>query len=234
MLRRNELERAFPGVVCCALQVPVDLASLVALEQSGLAEPPEGAVARRRAEFLAGRKAAALALAELGVRDRFVGRNRDGSPAFPVGTVGSISHADGVAVAAVERASAFASIGIDLEAVVELERSRELGGLILDEAELELVTSALGDADEALSFSLVFSAKESFYKCLYPRARVFLEFSDVRAVGLERRADGHGEITLRLERDLAPPFTRGFALSVHFFADRARVATTALLSKGVS
>jgi enterobactin synthetase component D len=234
VLRRTPFELDFPNVRFCAVAVPDDAASVAELERSGLAAPPERAVARRRVEFLSGRHAAALALAELGVSDGFVGRNDDGSPAFPAGTVGSISHAQGVAVAAAASSAAIASIGIDVEGVVELERSRTLRRLILDEAELALVSGVLGGEREALAFSLVFSAKESFYKCLYPLTREFLEFSDVRAVSVTRGEGGHGEIALRLERDLASPFAAGFELSVHFFADEARVATTALLAKGES
>jgi enterobactin synthetase component D len=234
VLRRTPFELDFPNVHFCAVAVPDEPERIAELERCGLATPPERAVPRRRVEFLSGRHAAALALAELGVSEGFVGRNEDGSPAFPAGTVGSISHAQGVAVAAVARSAAIASIGVDLEGVVELSRSRTLRRLILDETELALVCAELGDGSEALAFSLVFSAKESFYKCLYPLTREFLEFSDVRAVSVTRGADGHGVIALRLERDLGRPFAAGFLLGVDFFAGVARVATTALLAKGES
>jgi enterobactin synthetase component D len=234
VLRRTAFELELPGVRFCAVELPDDPAHVSELERSGLAAPPERAVARRRVEFLTGRYAAALALEELGSAERYVGRNDDGSPAFPAGTVGSISHAQGVAVAAVASATALASIGIDIEGVVTLERSRELGRLILDQAERTLVARALGDGSEALAFSLVFSAKESFYKCLFPLTREFLEFSDVRVVSALRLSDDRGEITLRLERDVAPAFTRGFELALHFTVTQARVATTALLAKGPS
>jgi enterobactin synthetase component D len=234
VLRRTEFELSLPGVHSCAVEVSDDPDRVSELERCGLATPPERAVARRRVEFLAGRYAAALALEEFGSAERYVGRNDDGSPAFPAGTVGSISHAQGVAVAAVASDSALASIGIDIEGVVTLERSRELSRLILDEAERTLVLRALGAGSEALSFSLVFSAKESLYKCLFPLTREFLEFSDVRVVSALRQTGGSGEIALRLERDLAPPFTRGFELACHFTATEARVATTALLVKGAS
>lgn len=133
------------------------------------AEPPlfpdeAAAVARaapkRRREFAFGRACARAALGAdvaIAVGDR-------GMPVWPAGSSGSITHTDDYAAAAVVRTGA---IGIDLESLAQVARVPDL-----------LATVAL-PSERAVPAAVLFSAKESVYKCLYPRARRFLEFHDV-------------------------------------------------------
>lgn len=134
------------------------------------------AVEKRRLEFARGRQCARAALRRLGLPQPAlpVGSNRE--PLWPRGVVGSITHTRDFCAAAVGRQSAYDGIGIDLEPAEPLEP-----------AVAERVASAremthLVGMSPLLAARLVFSAKESFYKCQFYRTRKWLGFSDV-AIG---------------------------------------------------
>lgn len=130
----------------------------------------ERAVAKRQNEYFATRHLARLALAELAVPDCAILNNDDRSPRWPDGIVGSLTHTDswcGVAVA--KFGAPLRNVGIDLERVGSV--SPEVAKRILSERELSGATPR-----EA---SLRFSAKEAFYKAIYPFVRRYVGFGEV-------------------------------------------------------
>jgi 4'-phosphopantetheinyl transferase EntD len=114
------------------------------------------AVEKRRRTFAFGRACARRALGE----DVAILVGEGGAPVWPPGVFGSITHTDDDAAAVI----ATVPIGIDLESRAEVARV-DLRGMVALPSEHEY--------DPAL----LFSAKESVYKCLY--AGEFLEFHDV-------------------------------------------------------
>lgn len=137
--------------------------------------PPDlqSAVPKRRSEFLAGRFCAALALRQEGLPER-VGRNGR-APVWPKGVVGSITHSKDRAIAVVS--SHYQCIGLDVEAMVSIDRATQLCGAIFTEAESRLRPDAL---PFGTFFTLVFSAKEALYKALSPRLNRVPDFLEVR------------------------------------------------------
>ena len=219
------LSRLVPGDVRAAAHAVGRLEDLI-LEAGRLGiELPralDGAVAKRRREYLAGRIGARLALrcllgADAGEGD--IGADDDDVPLWPEGVVGSISHGAGVGFAAVAPAGAYAGLGVDVERVVSPEQAGRLGRRVLNEREMNLRQGSAGGLTEAEMFTLAFSAKESAYKALFPRYRQVLGFSDVE---VERRdgeeAGRHGRVGLRARLDpdgcgLAAPLVGWYALS---------------------
>ena len=142
-----------------------------------------GAVDKRRREFAAGRALARQALMALGVppEDCDLVPDQDGVPGWPAGVVGSITHAGGWCAAAVARAAAVRSLGIDGEDLARVDGEPDWLRLVLRPAEREALAGL--DPDEVGRRALVvFSAKESFYKCQFPLTRVRLDFQDVEVV----------------------------------------------------
>lgn len=137
--------------------------------------------AKREREFLAGRRCAAKLLSERGVY-RPVGVNADRSPNWPDGIVGSISHSERWTVACVASEGVTRSVGVDTEPIVSPDTRKLIAHDIATAAELGLLQSLALDSESALT--LIFSAKESFYKCWYPINNRFLEFLDVAVVGV--------------------------------------------------
>lgn len=129
---------------------------------------------RRRREFETGRLCARLALAELGVAPCGIPIGTDGMPIWPAGAVGSITHDGDEACAAAAPDTAYRSVGIDVAAVGSV--SADLAALICANDDVTRLADLPATADH---LGLLFSAKESIYKCFYPLNRVFLEFSDV-------------------------------------------------------
>ena len=137
-----------------------------------------GCVDKRQRELVASRRCARKALAILGIGDFPLLPGRDRAPIWPSNVVGAITHTDcspngycGVAVA--DRALT-AGVGIDAEPRLPLPA--ELWPSILDEEERR---DALAANEPGIGARLVFSAKETTYKALYPTLKQFLDFSDV-------------------------------------------------------
>ena len=129
--------------------------------------------AKRQREFQAGRDLAAELLSLQG-EQTVVGINQDRSPRWPDGFVGSISHSDHWVWVAVAHDTAIRSIGIDTETVANPDTCQQIRFDIATAAEWQ-ITEAL-DLTPEQTFSVVFSAKEAFYKCWYPVTQTWFGF----------------------------------------------------------
>ena len=116
---------------------------------------------QRRREFAAGRFCARAALLRLDRSVGFVGRRYDGSPDWPTGIVGSITHTKDYVAAAVALSSSYLGIGIDAEAAVPLPQS--VARKVLTSKE-RLMCSSHDLTVKRLMETVMFSAKESTYK----------------------------------------------------------------------
>lgn len=143
----------------------------------------EAAVGKRRREFATVRTCAREALARLGIPPVAIlplggaappsGRR---APRWPTGVVGSMTHCDGYRGAALARSAALASVGIDAESHLPLPV--RVTAAIATPEELESL-GALGEAEPAIAWErILFSAKESVYKALFPLTGDPLGFHD--------------------------------------------------------
>jgi enterobactin synthetase component D len=165
--------------------------------------PLSHAVAKRKAEFLAGRLCARLALKLAGTTPTDVGYNDDRSPEWPVGMVGSVTHTDRVAGAVVGRETDYLGLGVDFEYQIEAVRAREIADSILTDADKSL-KMALPDISFEHYLTLVFSLKEGLYKALYPKTKIFMGFHDAEIATL-----GDGDARLRLTKPMSEDFAAG-------------------------
>jgi enterobactin synthetase component D len=164
---------------------------------------PDPADARRSA-YLAGRQCAALALARAGAPSGEVGANADGSPLWPAGFIGSITHARGFASVCVSACGELAAVGIDAEEVLDRVASAEIRDTVATRDELGRLRRSSG-LDETRLVTLLFSAKESVYKCVSPLTKEFLEFHDVELLGVDLSA---GAFEARILKTLCVPVGR--------------------------
>lgn len=145
--------------------------------------PPEeaacvrDAVPERRREFTAGRAAARSALASLGLGDVVLPADDDRVPVWPSGVVGSISHCDGLCVAAVTDDPAVLGLGLDVEEAEPLPP--RLISRVCTPREREWVRLAVAPHAPLELFRVIFTAKEAVYKSCFPRTRREMEFGDV-------------------------------------------------------
>jgi len=227
-----ELDLELPPEVSAAAFAIDDIdAVLAALDGGETAnELPQTFAKKRRGEYLAGRHAAAHALRRLGLPTR-VERGPNGLPVWPAGALGSIAHGAGVACALCVRAGDWLSIGVDVERVFRENEARELAPAIAHQDELLLLRTALPNARTGQRLAVLFSAKESFFKSLYPLTGTFLEFCDARLVSVGMTSTERGVLAIRLERDGSPVLPRGRTLQARFSLNARRVETAVLLGK---
>lgn len=124
------------------------------------------ATALRRAQFAAGRRAARLAMAPLGVAPVAIGRGQEGEPLFPAQVCGSISHTREYAAAIVGWANNYASVGVDIDDGRPL--GEEAAAAVTWKSEVKRIQKTLGIESAALAENFAFSAKEAVFKCQYP------------------------------------------------------------------
>jgi enterobactin synthetase component D / holo-[acyl-carrier protein] synthase len=180
----------------------------------------KGMVPKRRAEFLAGRAASALALARCGcATPHAVGRNPNGSPSWPSGFVGSITHGGGIAAAAVASKANCLGVGIDAEYLMSQSTEEEIASLVVTPGEVASAKEALPGVARSSLVTLAFSAKESLYKCLHPLVGTFFEFQDAELVKVSGGTSGAGEFRLKLRRTLAERFPAGWEAIGRFSFD---------------
>jgi enterobactin synthetase component D len=173
----------------------------------------EAAIPKRRTQFRGGRYCAIKAMEALhgSCEARQVGRSATGLPLWPTGVVGSITHTDDFASAAVARTADAIAIGIDTERIMSESQARSAGGIIAPPAEVAHVRTAGFSRLEALT--LVFSAKESIFKCLYPIVSCYFDFHDVRIMAVDGQ---HRTFAARLGRTLSERFAAGTILEGRF------------------
>ena len=129
-----------------------------------------GAVAARLREFAAGRAAARIAMAGIGLAPQAIAQGPDRAPVWPAGVVGSITHSRSQCLAVVMPAHLCRGIGIDLEEDTPLDP--DLWPDILRPEERAGMTGAQAKA--------VFCAKEAAFKAQYPVSRTLYGFDGMR------------------------------------------------------
>jgi 4'-phosphopantetheinyl transferase EntD len=168
----------------------------------------ERAIEKRRLEFAAGRLCARLALAEIGFDDAPLRVGEKRSPAWPRGAFGSITHARGYCGAVAAPSTDFAGIGVDAELRGRL--GPRLWRSTCTEAEIGWLES-LPEPQRNEMATVIFSAKEAFYKCQFCVTRDWLGFHDVT---LEI---GEGEFRVELHREIEAFRGRTLPLSGRYF-----------------
>jgi 4'-phosphopantetheinyl transferase EntD len=130
------------------------------------------AVDKRVREFAAGRYAARCALGDLGLEPAPIPRAEDRRPLWPDGVVGSITHADRIAVAGIGQSRRWRGLGLDLEACGRI--TPELHGKLFTDRESARYRQQTADWP-----TLLFSAKEAAYKAVNPVVGRFIGFQEV-------------------------------------------------------
>jgi len=176
------------------------------------------AVLQRRQEFAAGRLCARRLLAEFDILNFPVKAANDRQPLWPDTLVGSITHTAGFCAAVVAKRRLLRAVGIDCEVVgsvkVQVWRSICVPHEIL-------WLRSLPELEQAAAATLIFSAKEAFYKCQYPLVREQLNFHDanveVRAWGPSRGAFKiHANRSIAFADHAALPLQGQYLFHEHF------------------
>lgn len=141
--------------------------------------PPtlNSAVAKRKAEFLAGRYCAKQSLVSFQCTDVDIpiGQYRD--PLWPPQIVGSISHTNTDAIAVTALQTDFRGIGIDLEHEIDTETFAHVYQQIIFAEERDIILQTPQSLEQRQLLTLAFSAKESFFKAAFAEVNSYFDFS---------------------------------------------------------
>ena len=207
------LPQALPGSVWLSTDfTPAQLAA-DDFSRSAIEMPAsiQRSVAKRQAEFLAGRLCARAALLQLDGTCATPAIGEDRAPVWPAHISGAITHSNGRAAALVALKDQWQGLGMDLENLLSTERAQRLAKEILTAPELQRLAAGPA-ADIALLVTLTFSVKESLFKALYPivRQRFYFEHAEVLSWTLQ------GQVRLRLLTDLSEQWHHGRELDAQF------------------
>lgn len=173
MFNQKWLERVGPTLF------PTGAVFAVQRHDSGVELPPpttaglKHAVEKRQREFCAGRLAAKVALEKLGIVGTAVPMAADRSPTWPSGIAGSITHTAELAACVVARKTDVPALGIDLEVTGAVPP--EIWDSVFTKDEVAAL-NARAVAERGPLATLIFSAKEAFYKMQYPLTHQWVEF----------------------------------------------------------
>ncbi|HEY6453729.1 MAG TPA: 4'-phosphopantetheinyl transferase superfamily protein [Steroidobacteraceae bacterium] len=134
------------------------------------------AAPKRIHEFAAGRACARAGLSTLGYVGVALLMGADRAPLWPVGATGSITHTDTFGAAVVAPTRQVRALGLDAEP--ERSVKPDLWRRICTAEELAMLQAQDEQSAQATA-TLIFSAKEAFYKCQYTLTRQWLGFADI-------------------------------------------------------
>jgi 4'-phosphopantetheinyl transferase EntD len=178
-----DLARLFPtGVVVAELRQAGDARLLLPAEAPFVRQ----AVPKRVQEFAAGRLCARRAMEQFGVTGFPLSVGADRQPLWPDGLIGSITHTAGYCAAAVAERERLIALGVDSETVGDV--TPDIWPTICGGSEAEWLRSLPGSSQDA-AITLIFSAKEAFYKCQFPLTHEWLDFHDLIVEPLAWRGD---------------------------------------------
>lgn len=144
-----------------------------------LPESLNKAVPKRQREYLAGRRCANEALSRAGFPNEFYpAMGTDRLPMWPEQWLGSISHSGDHAIAVAAPTQRCSALGIDIQEQASEKTMNAIGSMIARPEEL----LPIGDLGLHAKLLLIFSAKESLYKALYPQVRKIQEFEAARLI----------------------------------------------------
>jgi len=190
------LTALFPIGICAAeLRTPGDPSLLFPEEARYL-----GASGRKRiGEFAAGRLCARRALAEGGSTEIPLEVCSDGQPQWPPEFTGSITHTEGFCGAVVAKRERMRALGVDAEIVGQV--SPDIWPEVLAPVEA-LWIRTLPIAEQLSAAALIFSAKETFFKCQFAVTGQWLDFHEV-TVSLSGRGSGGGKFCIQTQKKIA-------------------------------
>jgi enterobactin synthetase component D len=174
-----------------------------------LPERIKKAVHKRQAEYLAGRICATQALTALNIDNPIVHTADDRVPIWPAGTFGSITHTKGIAAAIAGLQDRAISVGIDVEKLMKDSQETKLQTHILRDDEKTQFHELSKQVTHPLS--VIFSAKESIYKALYPFVKKYFGFDKARLIALNETV-----LTFEIMHNLSKQVQTGLEVNVHY------------------
>lgn len=159
------------------------------MQSAGVDLPVElhHAVLKRKCEYLAARFCVKQGLISLnyGILN-CLRTGHLGQPLWPPGVIGSISHCFDHAIAIVSiQTDVYVGLGVDVEKIIAIDLAKAIEQQLVSVSELSL---GLSYFEYKYFITLIFSAKESIYKAIFPFVNQILDFSCVKLMGIDKES----------------------------------------------
>lgn len=184
-------------------------------------------VLKRQAEFIAGRLCARSVLGLQRVPEVPIAIGTHREPLWPEGLIGSITHNGQYAAAIACPSSELMGIGIDIETIIKDDAQQAMVDLVVSAEEAGYLNLTAGGLSFNCLLTLVFSAKESFFKAAFSQVREYFDFDAVKVVEIDavRRV-----MRFRCEQTLSERLAQGHFYDARFdILDSASIFTVVLL-----
>ncbi|MFW7380899.1 MAG: 4'-phosphopantetheinyl transferase family protein [Oligoflexus sp.] len=192
--------------------------------KQGITLPPhlKQAIAKRRLDYLAGRYCARLALKNLGfsTTEYMITTGPSRAPQWPTGYLGAITHTKSYAAAIVGKKSDWLGLGLDAEVIVD-ESKPSLVRHVCRPEEFEKLQGLDLFSDQVL-FTLIFSAKESLFKALYPTVQNYFGFQAAHIIKIDQES---GHFIIELAEKIHPDITAPTSFNGRFIQLNDKVVT---------
>jgi enterobactin synthetase component D len=142
-------------------------------------------VNKRQAQFLAGRIAAKNSL-PVNFKNQTVGIGRHREPLWPKGFMGSISHDKEISIA-LSQEQLSGGIGVDIQTTFEASEAEINKDIILSRSEKVLLRDNIIDLSDRQLLTLIFSAKECFFKAVFNQVGEYINFKDVSIKSIDTK-----------------------------------------------
>ncbi len=180
-------------------------------------------VNKRQAEFTAGRYMAQLCIETLSKMYCNVPIGLHREPLWPECLIGAISHTDRQAIALVAKQPTYRFVGLDIETNIEKAVAQQICRDVYDAHEFAIV-SKQGLSHEVAT-TVIFSAKESLFKALFPYVGRFFGFECARVIELN---ETNNSIVLKLEKGLSRYCSGKQIFKCRYFIHNTKVITLIL------
>lgn len=190
-----QIDKLPSGVVARFTDKPVRLENLFPEERIISSQYEQ----RRIDDFAKGRYCAHQCLQTLD-HSQPINQSKDGSPVWPDGFTGSISHSQPFAGAILSRKENYLSVGLDIEKIGRI--TQDLWPILYSKSELTYLTAQPIKLQSQLS-TIIYSLKEAFYKMQFPLFKIGMEHKDLQILFDERR-----KVRLILNKPVSDKFNK--------------------------
>lgn len=186
-------------------------------------DPPktiQNSVFKRQAEYLAGRKMAQTALEKFNITNVNISIGKHRCPQWPKGINAAISHSSNTAVCIAAKDIDHQYVGIDVEPIISNSTMKKISKSIINTNEKALLMKH--SLHENVAFTIIFSAKESLFKALYPSVGHYFEFDVADTLHICTKTN---QIIIKLTVDLSPNLQKGRLFKGYFTINNHSVTT---------
>ena len=175
---------------------------------------------KRINEFSTGRYCARKTLETLGLEHHDILIGTDREPLWPESVTGSISHCENLVGAISAKKDKVKALGLDIEIIGKVEP--ELWDLVFTATE-QYFLKELKPEFAAIYSTVIFSAKECFYKLQFPITRTYIDFKDIEISVNDEELKVHW---VKEYHDIAPIFENAV---LKFIKQKSNIITYAYL-----